>query len=90
VAVGSFLAGGWTESWFEPLLTPDRSFRDVHLRGTTRSATVDVGRKGEVMPVAEAMERLTGFLKNEVAETERGVEPSPPRERIWTPEPQVQ
>lgn len=85
VAVGSFLARGWTQSWFEPLLTPDRHFRDLHVLGTTRALTIDVGRRGEEVPLSQAWEHLVAFVNAEAEETAQGVAPSPPRERIWTP-----
>lgn len=86
VAVGSFIAGGWTRSWLHPLITPDRHYRDIKVRGTTSKATVDVGKKGEELEVNQAWERMVAFVKEEVEETQSGVAPSAPRERIRAPQ----
>lgn len=86
IAVGSFLTGGWTRSWLVPLETPDRHFRDINVRGTLAKCTVDVGRKGEELEVGQAWDRMLAFVKNEEEETELGIPPSPPRERILTPQ----
>lgn len=82
MAVGSFLSGGWTRSWLAPLETPDRQYRDIHVRGTVEDATVDVGKQGEEVDVDLAWKRVVAFVRDEVAETKRGVDPSPARERI--------
>lgn len=86
IAVGSFLTGGWTRSWLGPLETPDRHFRDINVRGTLAKCTVDVGRKGEELEVSQAWDRMLAFVKNEEEESELGIPPSPPRERILTPQ----
>ncbi|MFP6866752.1 MAG: hypothetical protein VCA35_12470 [Roseibacillus sp.] len=82
MAVGSLISGGWTRSWFEPLVTPDRQYRDLHLEGTLNKAMIDVGRKGEEIEVNEAWNRMVAFVKNEVEETERGIIPTRPREEF--------
>jgi hypothetical protein len=82
MAVGSLISGGWTRSWFEPLVTPDRQYRDLHLEGTLNKAMIDVGRKGEEIEVNEAWNRMVAFVKNEVEETERGIKPTRPREQF--------
>lgn len=76
-AVGALLTGGWTRSWFEPLITPDRQFRDLHVQGTLSRAVVDVGRKGEELEINQVWSRMVAFVKDEVEETERGILPTP-------------
>jgi len=71
IATGSTLAGGWTRSWLAHLETPDRFFRDLHLEGNLQEARVDVGRKGEWLPVDQAWRRMEVFLENEVREERR-------------------
>jgi hypothetical protein len=82
IVVGATLTGGWTRSWFEPLMTPDRQFRDLHVQGTFGEATVDVGRKGEELGVDQVWDRMVAFVASEEAETEEGVPSSRPREQL--------
>lgn len=82
LAVGSLLSQGWTRSWFKPLITPDRQFRDLHVEGTLSKAMIDVGRKGEQLEVPQAWDRMIVFIRNEEKETEQGVPPTPAREGL--------
>ena len=65
IANGALLTGGWTRAWLLPLETGDRRFRDINLVGTVQKATVDVGRRGESVPVELALERMAAFIKRE-------------------------
>ncbi len=85
VAIGSFVAGGWTRSWLVPLVTADRYYRDIHVQGTMSKAMVDVGRKGEELEVNRAWEQMAAFVKHEADETRRGVPPSPVRDAFFPP-----
>ena len=69
-------------SWFAPLVTPDRQYRDINVRGTMNEATVDVGKGRQEVEVTLAWEQMVAFVKNEVNETKRGVAPTVPRELI--------
>jgi hypothetical protein len=82
LAVGSLLSQGWTRSWFKPLITPDRKFRDLHVEGTLSKAMIDVGRKGEELEVPQAWDRMIAFVRNEEKETEQGVPPTLDREGL--------
>ena len=82
LAVGSLLSQGWTRSWFKPLITPDRQFRDLHVEGTLSKAMIDVGRKGEELEVLQAWDRMFAFVRNEEKETEQGVAPTLDREGL--------
>lgn len=76
-AVGAMLTGGWTRSWLEPLGTPDRQYRDLHLNGTLNRAMIDVGRHGEELEIRQALGRVVDFVKNEMKEKEQS--------RVWVP-----
>ena len=71
------LTGGWTRSWLEPLGTPDRQYRDLHLNGTLNRAMIDVGRHGEELEIRQALGRVVDFVKNEMKEKEQS--------RVWVP-----
>ncbi|MDP0491675.1 MAG: hypothetical protein Q7Q71_11550 [Verrucomicrobiota bacterium JB023] len=74
IAIGSFLSQGWTSHWMKPLETPDRYYRDLHLKGQLPDkALVDTGRRGEFIPLATAFQHLERFRDQEVNE-----EPRPP------------
>ncbi|NNM31154.1 MAG: hypothetical protein HKO57_16675, partial [Akkermansiaceae bacterium] len=82
VAVGSGLTRGWAREWMWPLVTPDRYYRDLHIRGRAAKLVVDVGRRWEEMSIGEIWKRLEKFYNREKAEDQRGLPPSPPREEF--------
>ena len=90
-AVGARLTGGWTRSWFKPLVTPDRQFRDLHVHGTVNRAVVDVGRHGEELEVGEVRDRVVAFVKRENEEKKqqdeaiRPMQPQPGHRAILPP-----
>jgi hypothetical protein len=68
IMIGSHLSQGWTSSWMKPLVTPDRRYRDIHFEGILPQATVDLGRRGERIPLGEAADVLRRFLEREAGE----------------------
>ncbi|MDQ8191358.1 hypothetical protein [Roseibacillus persicicus] len=68
VAIGSFVSGGWTRRWFQPLETPDRLYRDLHFEGFAPNVAVNTGRKGEFIPLPTIVQHLQNFAAREVAE----------------------
>jgi len=71
---GAQLSGG-TRSWFAPMETPDRLYRDVRIEGAGSMALVDVGKDGGEMELGRAWQLARGFLRGEQGEAARG-EPS--------------
>ncbi|MBK1834502.1 hypothetical protein [Roseibacillus ishigakijimensis] len=70
VAVGSLVSVGWTSSWLQPLVTPDRLYRDLHFEGVHPRVVVNTGRKGEFLLVSQVVDLLGSFLTREAAEEE--------------------
>lgn len=81
VAVGSLITGGWTGSWLRPLETPDRFYRDLHFEGFLPNAAVNVGRKGEFIPLPTIIRYLQSFTAREVAEEVQ----AQPKEKAYSP-----
>ena len=74
VMIGSNLSQGWTSSWMQPLVTPDRRFRDIHVKGTLPEVSVDLGRKREWIGVGDAVAVLRSFLERERLESRRSAD----------------
>lgn len=71
MAVGSGWSR-WTSRWLQPFETPDRFYRDIHLEGRLLEATVDVGRRGEELPLSTAVQRIAAFALGEKREDDEG------------------
>jgi hypothetical protein len=80
-AIGTHLSR-WTSSWLEPLETPDRLYRDVHLEGPIGQARMDLGRSEDGIVVWQAWEQVASFLRGEQLEEAMGVPHSPERDGL--------
>lgn len=69
-AVGSGISRGWMRSWLQPMVTPDRWYRDVHMEGTVGQLMADVGRKRGALEIRTVLARVRSFLRGEIQEEE--------------------
>jgi hypothetical protein len=69
-AKGSGISQGWMVSWLQPMGTPDRWYRDVHMEGTVGQLMADVGRKRGALEIRTVLARVRSFLRGEIEEEE--------------------
>jgi hypothetical protein len=80
-AISSHLSH-WTGSWLEPLETPDRLYRDIHLQGPITGPRLDLGRGEHGIEVWQAWQQVAAFMRREQVEEALGVPHSPERDAL--------
>lgn len=68
IAIGSFLSEGWISNWMQPLETPDRYYRDLHIEGPLPDPQISIGRHGKFLALSQVRQLIQGFLDQEIAE----------------------
>ncbi|MGJ8676190.1 MAG: hypothetical protein ACSHX0_01600 [Akkermansiaceae bacterium] len=75
----SFLLGSMIKrrhgSWWSNLETPDRKVRDLVISGNLKDPLVDAGDKKEQMPLSRVIELAMTFIRNEMKEEGKVLQP---------------
>jgi len=62
----------WTSAWLQPLITPDRLYRDIQLNGPLHALNTDAfgaARKPRFGSFKQAFQQLQSFTASEITES---------------------
>ena len=66
--------------WWKDLDTPDRKYRDLHVRGNLKSPSIDLSSKHEDLPLWQTLAEVLDFIRVEMSEEGVALQPLPNEE----------